>query len=158
MKLVSTNDKAYWGTGPDTQWGRNILASGAASGMRNSIYVAGDPDDPATPIAAIVEYPPGWDFPRHSHASGRVEVIITGSITVGDHVLGPGSIMTADKDETYGPHTIGPEGCTTVEVMSVSGACFLTFETADGPQTINFDDPNALSNLASAGRPTPMTS
>jgi hypothetical protein len=97
----------------------------------------------------MVEYPPNYVLPRHSHGSGRLELVVRGSIQVGEDVLGPGDIMTAGADEFYGPHTMGPDGCTTMEVAAVRGGRLLTFETPGGAMTVDFSDPESLAALQS---------
>jgi hypothetical protein len=150
MKFIATDDEGYWGHDPDAQYGRALRAASAHSRLQTSHYALGDPNDPSVPFAAVVQYPPNWAFPRHSHASPRLEVIITGSIIIDDRVFGPGSIMTSDKDEFYGPHTVGPEGCMTVEVMNGLGARLLTFSTPAGDKIVNLDDPDAMRSLEAA--------
>jgi hypothetical protein len=44
-----------------------------------------------------------------------MEVIIKGSIDVGERVLRPGDIMVQGAGQFYGPHTVGPDGALTAE-------------------------------------------
>jgi hypothetical protein len=59
--------------------------------------------------------------------------------------------MTAERDEVYGPHLIGPDGCTTVEIMNGLGIRYLSFETPNGMASVDFDDPDFLSKLHDLG-------
>jgi hypothetical protein len=147
MQVRAMDEESYWGQGPDVPWARAVADACAAGGLGVSCYVIGDPADANSPVAAMIDYPPNWELPRHSHASGRVEVVVKGSVTIGDKVYGPGSVMTADKDEAYGPHQIGPEGCLTVEIMTGNGIRRMTFETPEGLATVDYDDPNFMSAL-----------
>jgi hypothetical protein len=71
--------------------------------------------DPEAPFAMFASLPAGYVIPRHAHATPRIEVIIKGSIDVGDQVLLAGDIMIQAAGEYYGPHTAGPEGALTAE-------------------------------------------
>lgn len=144
MRVHKSQDDNYWGTAPEAPWAGAVAAAGAATGLRTSIFALRDATDDTTPMAVMVEYPPNYPLPRHSHGSGRLELVVRGSIQVGEDVLGPGDIMTADADELYGPHTIGPEGCTTMEVASVRGGRLLTFDTPQGPMNVDFSNPESL--------------
>jgi hypothetical protein len=60
--------------------------------------------------------------------------VIQGSLEVGDgRTAQVGDIFTADAYTLYGPHTAGPEGCTTIEMFSsVEGMFRLLYEDANG--------------------------
>ena len=147
MKYITMDDAGYWGVAPDTQYGRALTASSARGGLECAAYVLGDPNDTDVPIGVLVHYPANWEFPRHSHRSARMEVIVTGSIIIDGRVLGPGSIMTADKDEMYGPHSVGPQGCVTVEIMDGQGARGLTVPTPEGNLFVDFENPEFMRAL-----------
>jgi hypothetical protein len=88
--------------------------------------------------------PPNYVLSRHAHRAERLEVVVEGTLNVGDRVLGPGDVMTAGYEEAYGEHIAGPEGCTTVEVFSqLVGMHQTIFATPDGMQLVDLADPQA---------------
>jgi hypothetical protein len=103
---------------------------------RATFFVLGAVEDPASPVAAVLEMPPGHVIVRHAHDCERFEVVVKGSLDVGDKVLGPGDVMIAQPGEFYGPKVCGPEGCTTVEFFSrqrgIDGP--ILHELSDGTQ------------------------
>lgn len=96
-------------------------------------------DEWDAPAAVILEMPPGYVLFRHAHICHRFEVVVKGSLEAGGRTLGPGDVMTAKPREMYGPHTAGPEGCTTVEVFgSLEGVFRVIADTAQGPREYDF--------------------
>jgi ChrR-like protein with cupin domain len=90
-------------------------------------------DDESTPTAIVFQMEPGFVINRHAHEAARFEVVVKGSIDVGDRVLHPGDVMTAEAGELYGPKVAGPDGCTTIEVFSTRlGAEATLYELTDG--------------------------
>jgi hypothetical protein len=91
-------------------------------------------DDMSNPAAFLLRMPPGYTLFRHGHPCQRFEVVIQGSLDVGDgRTATVGDIFTADAFTLYGPHTAGPEGCTTIEIFSeVEGMFRLLYEGPDG--------------------------
>jgi len=98
------------------------------------MFVMGDGEDWSTPAAMVLEMPPGYELFRHAHVCYRFEVIIDGSlITEEGEVLTAGDVMVARPYEPYGPHTAGPDGCTTLEVFgAVEGTYRIVTEGPDG--------------------------
>ncbi len=91
---------------------------GTQGGLDLGTVVLGD-DPGAAPVAMALELPPGYTLPRHAHSTYRAEVIVRGTLTLGDGTtLGPGDIWTSGPDEYYGPHTAGPDGVLTVEIFA----------------------------------------
>jgi hypothetical protein len=151
MKVTRTVDDDYYESHPDDL--QSLTAINVASNLKTSTYVLGDPLDDKAPTAAIIEYPPNWVLPRHTHACARMEIVIEGSIAVDDMTLGPGDVMEANAGELYGPHVIGPQGCKTVEIFSTRrGYHLLTFETPDGDLvTQDIASEDAVAAVAGAG-------
>ena len=59
-------------------------------------------------------------------------------------VLRPGDVMVTEANEMYGPHTAGPDGCTTVEIHGAkAGAGRAIYETEEGRRFVDYrpDDP-----------------
>ncbi len=98
--------------------------------------LSADPDQTRfdSPSAYLLTMPPGYTLFKHGHPCFRFEVIIAGSLDIGDgHVAGVGDVFTAQPYELYGPHVAGPEGCTTIEFFSrLEGAFTLLYEGPNG--------------------------
>jgi hypothetical protein len=90
------------------------------------------PDAPGTPRVLVLEMEPGFVIQRHSHGCERFEIIVGGSLYVGDDVLRAGDVMTARAGEFYGPKVAGPDGCVTAEVFAHQHASEPLYECADG--------------------------
>jgi hypothetical protein len=126
MPNYSMSDPEYWQNPPKYQ----PLADASDNNVR--FFLLG-PDAPETPTAIVLEMAPGHVITRHAHECERFEVVVKGSIDVGDKVLYPGDVMTARPNEFYGPKVVGPDGCTTVEIFSnQTGATAPLYETEDG--------------------------
>jgi hypothetical protein len=101
--------------------------------------LADDDQQSDAPAVVMLEMPPGYVLFRHAHICHRFEVVVKGSLLVDGRVLRPGDVMTARPGEMYGPHTAGPEGCTTAEVFgSLEGVFRVIANTPDGPRDFDF--------------------
>ena len=87
-------------------------------GIKASYFALGDARDDATPVAVVVEMPPGFVIMRHAHPCDRFEVIVRGTLESEDRALRAGDVMVSKAGELYGPKTAGNEGCTTIEVFA----------------------------------------
>lgn len=149
MKITQTTDSDYWGVVPaGVPWAAAVVGAGDAQGLKSSMYLLGDADDERSPVAAIVSYPPLWVLPRHSHDSDRFEIVISGTVEVDGKWLRQGDVWTSSANQFYGPHNVGPEGCTTLELMSASGGRRLAFDMGDGTVNVDFTDPSSLAAAA----------
>src|SRR3546814_10216489 len=75
---------------------------------------------------------PGYRLPRHAHDCFRLEVIMQGSMDVGDgRILKTGAVMMSEPLTLYGPHIAGAEGCVTLEIFSNHRASHTTY--VEGP-------------------------
>jgi quercetin dioxygenase-like cupin family protein len=101
--------------------------------MRMTWFILGDDDSEDAPAAMVLDMQPGHVIARHAHDCERVEIVVSGSLDVGDHVLGPGEIMVAHPGEFYGPHVAGPDGCMTLEVFSAARETHqIVYQAEDG--------------------------
>jgi anti-sigma factor ChrR (cupin superfamily) len=136
MAFFQIDAPGFWGRIPERL--SAIADRGTEVGMGVSFFVLGDEESDDSPVAVVLRLEPGCVVVRHSHPCERFEVVTSGSLDVGGQVLHPGDVMVARSGEAYGPHTAGPEGCVTVEVFStLAGTAELTYETLDGPVTVN---------------------
>ena len=95
----------------------------APMGVKLAHFVMSDDrEDMDAPLATIFYMPPNFELRRHAHDCHRVEVVIEGSVQVGDRVLRAGDVSVSSPRESYGPHVAGPTGCLTVEIFSRQAA------------------------------------
>ncbi|MCV7101353.1 cupin domain-containing protein [Mycobacterium palustre] len=155
MKIWHVNDDDYWGIIPrDLDWAAAVAAAGEQQGLKTTMHLIGDPTDERSPVAAVVAYPPNYVLPRHSHDSDRLELVIRGSVEVDGQWLGPGDIWSSPANQFYGPHNVGEQGCTTLELMSASGGRRLSFDAGDKSINVDFGDPASLAAAADILQPT----
>jgi hypothetical protein len=75
----------------------------------------GKPGDAAI---LCIDYQPGFFVDAHKHRTGHVELIIDGSLKVGDQWEHQGDIRIVPAGITYGPIQAGPEGCKGMEFFA----------------------------------------
>ena len=109
------HDPDYW-QAPERF--RPMFESSGSIGNKASLFALGDANDDDTPMVFILKMEPGFILTQHAHPCERLEVIVRGSLIVGDKTYVPGDILTAAPEELYGPKIAGPEGCTTAEVFA----------------------------------------
>jgi hypothetical protein len=157
-RFFALDDPDLWASIPDA------LAHLKARGGDNDVaYFLLGSSDPATepPTVVALKMEAGRVLPRHAHNCGRFEVVVSGSLDIGERVLHPGDIMVSSPGVFYGPHVAGPDGCITFEVFSdFRGAHTSMVETADGVRTFDVGNPDeyaayreALLTAATAPRP-----
>ena len=72
-------------------------------------------------------------LPRHGHDCHRFEIVVQGTLDVGERVLEVGDVMVTEPNVVYGPHIAGPYGCTTYEIFSNHhGSHVILFDLAQG--------------------------
>lgn len=108
--------------------------------MATEMFVLSDDRESEDATAVVMlEMPPNYVLFRHAHICHRFEVVVKGSLEAGGRILRPGDVMTARPGEMYGPHTAGPEGCTTAEVFdSLEGVFRVIADAPDGPREFDF--------------------
>jgi len=116
MPFYSPGDPGFWDLQPD--YLKSIQDVCTPLDVNILHFVLGDKDVDTTPVAAMLKMPPNFVLPRHAHPVARFEVVVLGTLDVGERVLQPGDVMVSEPDEFYGPHVAGPDGCTTIEVFS----------------------------------------
>jgi hypothetical protein len=85
----------------------------------------GSKESMSVPAAYLLRMPPSYTLFRHGHPCHRFEVVVEGTLDIGDgRVAQAGDVFTALPGELYGPHTAGPEGCSTIEIFSELDAMF----------------------------------
>jgi anti-sigma factor ChrR (cupin superfamily) len=124
------NDPDYWQAPARF---RALFEKMHSLGIRVSYFPLGDADNDKTPVAVIVEMPPGFVIMRHAHPCDRFEVIVRGTLEAEDRVLHAGDVMVSTAGELYGPKKAGKDGCTTIEVFGTApGVTKRIEERADG--------------------------
>jgi hypothetical protein len=119
-----------WSHAPDQV---KALLDGNPPGIGTGFFALGEVGDVETPGVVMLKLDPKHVLERHAHDCFRFETVVSGSLYVGDKVLGPGDAMTALPGQQYGPHTAGPDGVITCEVFSRFSAAYQPlFEAPDG--------------------------
>jgi hypothetical protein len=117
-------------------YAKPLAAAGIDPAHSSTWLLSADPDETQldSPSAYFLSMPPGYTLFRHGHPCFRFEVIIQGSLEIGDgRIAQVGDVFTAQPGELYGPHTAGPEGCTTIDFFSRLGAAYtLLYEGPNG--------------------------
>jgi hypothetical protein len=130
MAFSSINDPDFWGHLPEEV--EAINRAGGNEGLDLSYFLLGKmADNP--PFVTPLRMEPDYVLPRHAHDCYRMEIIVQGSMDVGDRILTAGSVMYTEPGVLYGPHVAGPQGCTTFEICSeFSGGHRLLLEDEAG--------------------------
>lgn len=130
-------EEGFWDLGPESlKW---MSVASEALGVKLARFAMGDPEDGATPFASVLFMPPGYELWRHKHDCYRVEIVVSGTLDVGEgRVLGPGDVMTSAPGEFYGPHIAGPEGSVTVEIFSSRDGMQFKLEDNPDPAVLEF--------------------
>lgn len=136
MAFMSIDDPEFWkNCPPELKLIQQGMAGDEGGGV--AYFLMGKrQDDPPTVVA--LRMGPGWVLPRHSHDCHRFEVVVQGTLDVGDRILQVGDVMISEPKIAYGPHVAGPEGCTTFEIFSNHKASHVaTLHLPSG--TVEFD-------------------
>lgn len=113
MAFMSINDPEFWENCPDEI---KHVQEGRGAGAAAYFLMGERKDNPPTVVA--LRLGPGGILPRHAHDCYRFEVIVQGTLDVGDRTLKVGDVMVSPPNTLYGPHVAGPEGCTSFEIFS----------------------------------------
>jgi hypothetical protein len=96
-----------------------------------TIVMSDNSVDASAPAVSLLYIPPGGVLPRHAHPCFRVEVMVRGTLEVGNgQVLHPGDVMVSQPGKFYGPHVAGPDGSLSAEIFSTAAG----IETLPDPQ------------------------
>lgn len=68
-------------------------------------------------VMLAIEFEPGFYVAPHQHPTGHIEVILEGSLYIGDRLELPGEIRVSPPYESYGPLKAGPDGCKCLEIF-----------------------------------------
>lgn len=108
---------------------RARLDAARAIGWAFGPMLMADGERTDVPVVGMLEMPPNGVLPRNRRGCDRIEVIVRGSVDVGDGVtLGPGDVEVTRAGEFFGPHVAGPDGVLSVEVFGRSDRMEIEFE------------------------------
>src|SRR3546814_1797718 len=94
MSFLSINDEEFWGHVPEDF--KHIAGEGSMEGISISVYELGKAEDDA-PVMTALHMAPGYRLPRHAHDCFRLEVIMQGSMDVGDgRILKTGAVRSEE--------------------------------------------------------------
>jgi hypothetical protein len=111
MTFLAMDDPAFWSRYPDA------LEPLVTSGLGAAYFVLGRSNENAPTVIAL-RMAPNFVLARHAHDCHRFEVVVQGSLDVGERVLKPGDVMFTEPRVAYGPHVAGPDGCITFEFFT----------------------------------------
>src|SRR5262249_35198763 len=96
------------------------------------------------PAALALEMPPGEGVNQHAHPCHRFEVVVRGTLDVGQgRILRLGDGMGSGSGGMYGSHVAGLDGATTFEIFSNFDASYrIIYDTPEGRVEVNGTDPN----------------
>jgi hypothetical protein len=152
MPFMSMDDPEFWGQGPKEL---AHLVRGELGGL--AYFLLGErKDNPPTVVALRME--PGWVLPRHAHDCYRFEIVVQGTLDVGERVLKPGDVMISEPGIAYGPHIAGPEGCTTFEIFSNHRASYVALlDLPEGRVECDVSTPEGMQKMREVMRRTGKT-
>ncbi|MEY2432737.1 MAG: hypothetical protein QOC92_2462 [Acidimicrobiaceae bacterium] len=115
-------------------WFLDALSGTGLDSAPIPLWMLGKAEDFDVPAALLLPMPPNYVLARHGHPCFRFEIVVQGSLDTGDGTIATvGDVFTARPGELYGPHTAGPDGCTTIEIFSeLDGMFRLLYADADG--------------------------
>lgn len=131
------------GTAPieKPEWITKTLAEHNMNAAAIPFWLLDTTEDMSTPAAYCLRMPPDYVLFRHAHPCERFEIVIQGSLEIGDgRVAHAGDIFTAKAGELYGPHTAGPEGCTTIEIFSHLDSMFRQYYEGPNGELLEADN------------------
>jgi hypothetical protein len=147
MAFLSIDDADFWGR--NTPEMEKIYEAGyGEENLTTSFFLLGKRENNPVGVA-VLRMGPDFVLQRHAHDCNRFEILVQGSLSVGDRVLKVGSVMITEPGELYGPHIAGPEGCTTFEILSdYEGGSRLMLEEESGKLfTLNLLDPALVETI-----------
>ena len=68
-------------------------------------------------MVIYARYDPGVVVEAHGHASDHYVFVVSGEVTIGDRVCGPGTSVSLPEGAVFGPLIAGPEGATMYEII-----------------------------------------
>jgi len=141
MAFLSMDDSEFWARCPKE------LEPLMQGGLGASYFLLGKQmDNPPTVIA--LRMGPNWVTARHAHDCHRFEVVVQGTLDVGERILKPGDVMITEPGVAYGPHVAGPDGCTTFEIFTNYRASHVTLiEEAEGLVECDITTPEGLQKM-----------
>jgi hypothetical protein len=99
-------------------------------------------------VMLAIEFQPDFYVAAHQHRTGHIEVILEGSLYIGDHLEGPGDIRVSPPYESYGPLKAGPDGCKCLEIFPDRTAVLPIMDDPSGAVTHAGDDSHLKAKLA----------
>jgi anti-sigma factor ChrR (cupin superfamily) len=148
MPFMSIDDAEFWKNCPK---GLELIPkSMEGTGGGVAYFVMGEPKDNAPTVVAL-RMAPNWVLPRHAHECYRFEVVVQGTLDVGERILKVGDVMFSEPKSFYGPHVAGPEGCTTFEIFSNHAASHeVVLDLANGVAKFDVSKPGEFKRMMEA--------
>ncbi len=144
MPYMSIDDPDFFDRMPDHL---KHMQNGRGDGGNLAYFLMGEAKD-NPPTVACLKIAPKGIIGRHTHNCYRFEVVVRGTLDVGDRILKPGDVMVSEPYVFYGPHVAGPEGCTTFEIFSNhTGSHAPILETDKGLEVFDSSVPGVIDKV-----------
>jgi hypothetical protein len=82
-----------------------------------AVISTGEEGEGSGVVVLCIDSPPGFYVAPHKHTAGHIEVVLEGSLYIGEHLEKPGDVRVSPPYESYGPLRTGPEGCKYLEIF-----------------------------------------
>ena len=146
--FLSMDDPKFWKQYPKELKGLVETPLEGVTGL--AYFLLGERKD-NPPTVVTLRMGPNWTLPRHAHDCHRFEIVVQGTLDVGDRILKPGDIMITEPGIAYGPHIAGPEGCTTFEIFSDHRGSYVTLvDTPEGRIECDVSTPEGMKTMERA--------
>lgn len=105
--------------------------------------------EPNMPGAVIfcVDRPPNHRTPAHSHPLPHIELLLEGTLFVGDRVVKAGDFRVVGGDVAYGPIKAGPEGAKCIEISPNLDDHFTSTVTDPNPESYELNVAEATQQM-----------
>jgi hypothetical protein len=90
------------------------------NGIRACTLAADATLHPGGAMLVCLDYPANYQAPAHWHTVGHAEIVLQGTLYVGEMVETAGSIRIVAPEIKYGPIRTAGEGCRVVEIFPVA--------------------------------------
>jgi len=98
-------------------------------------------------IVLAIDYAPNFYVAPHSHRTGHVEILLEGSLLVGDTWERAGDVRVVPANMPYGPIQVGPEGCKGLEFFPDREAVIPTVVDPDAAASHQGDRDHLIAQL-----------
>lgn len=88
-------------------------------GIKLCVLTVDPQKNPSGAVLVCLEYPPNYQAGAHWHTVGHIEIVLSGTLHVGDLIEPEGSVRVVAPDFKYGPLSTRGARCRVLEVFPV---------------------------------------